>query len=77
MVVLTPVPFDDRDGRIWLDGALIPRRDARLHVLSHGLHYASAVFEGEWAYRGPLVAGLLDSITQRTVMRLAAGTAWT
>jgi len=77
MVVLTPVPFDDRDGRIWLDGALIPWRDARLHVLSHGLHYASAVFEGEWAYRGPLVKGLLDGITQRTVMRLAAGTAWT
>ena len=74
---MTPVPFDDRDGRIWLDGALIPWRDARLHVLSHDLDYASAVFEGEWAYRGPLVSGLLDSITQRTVMRLAAGTAWT
>ncbi len=46
------VPFDDRDGMIWWDGALIPWRDARLHVLSHGLHYASAVFEGERAYRG-------------------------
>jgi branched-chain amino acid aminotransferase len=45
-------PFDDRDGWIWLDGALVPWRDARLHVLSHGLHYASAVFEGERAYAG-------------------------
>ena len=46
------VPFDDRDGWIWWDGALVPWRDARLHVLSHGLHYASAVFEGERAYSG-------------------------
>ena len=46
------VPFDDRDGTIWMDGALIPWRDAKLHVLSHGLHYASGVFEGERAYSG-------------------------
>jgi branched-chain amino acid aminotransferase len=46
------VPFDDRDGWIWWDGKLVPWRDARLHVLSHGLHYASAVFEGERAYNG-------------------------
>ena len=46
------MPFDDRDGVIWFDGRLIPWRDARLHVLSHGLHYASAVFEGERAYGG-------------------------
>ncbi len=46
------VPFDDRDGLIWMDGALVPWRDARLHVLSHGLHYASGVFEGERAYSG-------------------------
>jgi branched-chain amino acid aminotransferase len=45
-------PFDDRDGWIWLDGSLVPWRDARLHVLSHGLHYASAVFEGERGYGG-------------------------
>jgi branched-chain amino acid aminotransferase len=44
------LPFDDRDGAIWLDGSLVPWRDARLHVLSHGLHYGSAVFEGERAY---------------------------
>ena len=46
------VPFDDRDGWIWWDGSLVPWREAKLHVLSHGLHYASAVFEGERAYGG-------------------------
>lgn len=46
------VPFDDRDGWIWQDGQFLPWRDARVHVLSHGLHYASAVFEGERAYGG-------------------------
>lgn len=46
------IPFDDRDGVIWMDGALVPWRDARLHVLSHGLHYASGVFEGERCYAG-------------------------
>jgi branched-chain amino acid aminotransferase len=46
------IPFDDRDGLIWYDGALVPWRDAKLHVLSHGLHYASGVFEGERAYSG-------------------------
>lgn len=46
------VPFDDRDGWIWLDGAMVPWRDAKLHVLTHGLHYASGVFEGERAYAG-------------------------
>jgi branched-chain amino acid aminotransferase len=51
---VTLIPFDDRDGSIWWDGALIPWRDAKLHVLSHGLHYASAVFEGERAYGGTI-----------------------
>ena len=46
------VPFDDRDGLIWMDGVMVPWRDAKLHVLSHGLHYASGVFEGERAYVG-------------------------
>ncbi len=46
------IPFDDRDGTIWFDGAMIPWRDAKLHVLSHGLHYASGVFEGERSYGG-------------------------
>jgi|SRR5690625_2957535 len=46
------LPFDDRDGSIWIDGALVPWREAQLHVLTHGLHYASAVFEGERSYGG-------------------------
>src|SRR5207302_856810 len=47
------LPFDDRDGFVWYDGRLIPWRDAKLHVLTHGLHYASCVFEGEPAYFAP------------------------
>jgi branched-chain amino acid aminotransferase len=46
------VPFDDRDGVIWMDGVMVPWREAKLHVLSHGLHYASGVFEGERSYAG-------------------------
>ena len=46
------VPFDDRDGWIWMDGQFVPWREAKLHVLTHGLHYASAVFEGERMYGG-------------------------
>ena len=45
-------PFDDRDGIIWMNGEMVPWRDAKVHVLTHGLHYASAVFEGERAYSG-------------------------
>ena len=41
------IPFDDRDGSIWFDGKLVPWREAKIHVLTHGLHYASCVFEGE------------------------------
>ena len=48
------IPFDDRDGTIWFDGHLVPWRDAKLHVLSHGLHYASCVFEGERVYAGTI-----------------------
>ncbi|MBV8850137.1 MAG: branched-chain amino acid aminotransferase [Methylobacteriaceae bacterium] len=46
------LPFDQRDGFIWMNGELVPWKDAKLHVLSHGLHYASCVFEGERAYGG-------------------------
>jgi branched-chain amino acid aminotransferase len=46
------IPFDDRDGSIWYDGKLVPWREAKLHVLTHGLHYASAVFEGIRVYNG-------------------------
>ena len=44
--------YDDRDGIIWLDGKLVPWRDANVHVLTHALHYASSVFEGQRAYGG-------------------------
>lgn len=49
---MSMLPFDDRDGVIWFDGAMIPWRDAKVHVLTHGLHYASCVFEGERFYNG-------------------------
>ena len=48
------VPMDQRDGWIWFDGELKPWKDAKLHVLTHGLHYASSVFEGERAYGGEI-----------------------
>jgi branched-chain amino acid aminotransferase len=47
-------PYDDRDGFIWFNGAMVPWREAKIHVLSHGLHYASAVFEGERIYDGEI-----------------------
>lgn len=46
------IPFDDRDGWIWLDGKMLPWRDAKVHVMSHGLHYGGSVFEGERCYDG-------------------------
>ncbi|HKD21374.1 MAG TPA: branched-chain amino acid aminotransferase [Rhizomicrobium sp.] len=46
------IPFDDRDGSLWYDGKLVPWREAKTHVLTHGLHYASSVFEGERLYSG-------------------------
>jgi len=48
------LPFDDRDGWIWFDGKMVPWRDAKVHVLTHGLHYGSCVFEGERAYGGKI-----------------------
>jgi branched-chain amino acid aminotransferase len=48
------VPFDDRDGQIWHDGNLVPWREAKIHVLTHALHYASCVFEGERVYNGKI-----------------------
>jgi branched-chain amino acid aminotransferase len=47
-------PFDARDGWIWLDGKLVPWKEANVHVLTHGLHYGSCVFEGERAYGGAI-----------------------
>ena len=60
-------PYHDRDGFIWYDGKLVPWREANLHVLSHGLHYASAVFEGERAY-----GGVIFELTQHS-QRLSEG----
>ena len=51
------IPFDDRDGHIWLNGEIVPWRDAKTHTLSHGLHYASLVFEGERVYSGVVFEG--------------------
>jgi len=53
---MTPAPYDDRDGFIWMDGALVPWRDAKVHVLTHAMHYASAVFEGARCYNGKVFA---------------------
>jgi branched-chain amino acid aminotransferase len=46
------IPFDQREGSIWYNGEIVPWKDAKVHVLTHGLHYASSVFEGERAYAG-------------------------
>ncbi len=51
---MSVIPFDQRDGHIWFDGRMVPWADAKIHVLSHGLHYGSCVFEGERAYGGAL-----------------------
>jgi branched-chain amino acid aminotransferase len=49
-----PQPYDQRDGYIWMNGELISWRDARVHLLTHALHYGSAVFEGERVYDGEI-----------------------
>ncbi|WP_367718430.1 branched-chain amino acid aminotransferase [Nitratireductor sp. GISD-1A_MAKvit] len=51
---MAAVPFDQLEGFIWLNGEFVKWADAKIHVLSHGLHYASAVFEGERAYGGEI-----------------------
>jgi branched-chain amino acid aminotransferase len=48
------VPYDDRDGWIWMDGSFVPWREANVHLLTHALHYGSCVFEGERAYSGKI-----------------------
>lgn len=55
---MTPTPMSDRDGLIWLDGEMVPWRDAKVHVLTHTLHYGMGVFEGVRAYNaenGPAI----------------------
>ncbi|MEL7028194.1 MAG: branched-chain amino acid aminotransferase [Pseudomonadota bacterium] len=51
---MSEAPFDKREGLLWFDGEMIPWADAQCHVLSHALHYASSVFEGERAYDGEI-----------------------
>ena len=51
---MEPIPFDKRSGKIWFNGQLVNWSDAKIHVLSHGLHYASCVFEGERVYDGEI-----------------------
>ncbi|THD73768.1 branched-chain amino acid aminotransferase [Thalassobius vesicularis] len=46
--------YDDRDGKIWMDGQMVDWRDAKVHILTHALHYASSVFEGERCYNGKI-----------------------
>ena len=48
------IPYDKRDGKIWYNNELVDWNDVKLHVLSHGLHYASCVFEGERVYDGEI-----------------------
>lgn len=59
--LMSGLSFDQRDGFIWMNGALAPWKDAHLHVLSHGLHYGSCVFEGERAYGGKIFKSMEHS----------------
>jgi branched-chain amino acid aminotransferase len=62
--------FDDRDGLIWMDGELVDWRDAKVHVLTHAIHYGSAVFEGERAYGGVVFKSTAHSERLRESARL-------
>ncbi|QCI63706.1 branched-chain amino acid aminotransferase [Phreatobacter stygius] len=67
---MTLIPFHDRDGFIWMDGKLVPWREAQVHVLTHGLHYGSCVFEGERAYGGVIYKSTEHSARLRTSAEL-------
>jgi branched-chain amino acid aminotransferase len=58
---MTLTPFDDRDGYIWMDGKMLPWREAKVHYLTHALHYGTQVFEGERAYGGQIFKSTLHS----------------
>ena len=51
---MSNIPYDQMTGKIWLDGSLVDWSEAKLHVLTHGLHYGSSVFEGERVYDGEI-----------------------
>ena len=57
--------FDNREGKIWLNGKLVEWNDSKIHVLNHGLHYASSVFEGERAYGGKIYKSYEHSVRLR------------
>jgi branched-chain amino acid aminotransferase len=59
------LPFDQRDGFIWMNGEIVPWKEAKVHVLTHGLHYGSCVFEGERAYGGRIFKSAEHSIRLR------------
>ncbi len=81
------LPFDQRDGAIWFDGEIVPWKEAKVHVLTHGLHYASSIFEGERAYAGTIFksrehsqrlhksAGIMDFVVPYSVEQLDAAKA--
>jgi branched-chain amino acid aminotransferase len=60
------IPFDQRDGSLWYDGKMVPWKQAQTHVLTHGLHYASCVFEGQRIYNGTIYK--LKEHTERLFM---------
>ena len=60
---MEPIPFDKRSGKIWFNGKAVNWPDVKIHVLSHGLHYASCVFEGERVYEGEIFK--LEEHTER------------
>lgn len=62
--------YDDRDGKIWMDGQLIDWREANVHILTHALHYASSVFEGERCYNGKIFKGVEHSRRLRNSAQL-------
>ena len=57
------IPYDKRSGKIWFNGQAVNWEDAQIHVLNHGLHYASCVFEGERVYDGEIFK--LEEHTER------------
>src|ERR1700744_511007 len=62
---MSTATFDDRDGFIWMNGSMVPWRSAQVHVLTHALHYASSVFEGERSYNGKVFR--LEEHTDRLI----------
>jgi len=62
--------YDDRDGTIWMDGMMVRWRDAKVHILTHAMHYASSVFEGERAYNGKIFRSRDHSERLRNSARL-------